>query len=122
MNTPSKPNKAKKIVKRKNNTRKPARPVRPAQPAQPAVRTSSQANPISRAGSRVNQRVVKTSSKNSVMIEQELHDRLSLHNANIGDLNFSLRWWDPNDLDLHVTCPCGTNINYMNKKCEKCGG
>lgn len=43
-------------------------------------------------------------------------------NARIGKLNFSLRWWDPNDLDLHVICPCGTEIYYANKKCTKCNG
>lgn len=51
-----------------------------------------------------------------------MHDRLNRHNANIGKLNFSLRWWDPNDLDLHVICPCNTEISFMNKKCTKCGG
>ena len=128
LKTPSKPKQTKKILKRKKKQPKlqkrfkKSRPTRPAQPSQPAVITSSQANPISRTGSRVNQRVSKTSSKNSVMIEQELHDRLSLHKANIGDLNFSLRWWDPNDLDIHVYCPCETHIFYSNKKCEKCGG
>ena len=56
------------------------------------------------------------------MIEQELHDRLTKNKANIGKLNFSLRWWDPNDLDLHLNCPCGTHIYFGNKKCPTCQG
>lgn len=59
---------------------------------------------------------------NQIIIEQELQDRLGKHKANIGKLNFSLRWWDPNDLDLHVICPCNTEICYYNKKCTRCGG
>lgn len=40
----------------------------------------------------------------------------------MGKFNFSLCWWDPNDLDLHVTCPCGTNIYFGFKTCPTCKG
>jgi hypothetical protein len=56
------------------------------------------------------------------MIEQELQYRLFRESGNISKLNFSLRWWDPNDLDLHVTCPCGTEIFYANRRCGTCLG
>jgi uncharacterized protein YfaP (DUF2135 family) len=39
-----------------------------------------------------------------------------------GKLCFSLKWWDANDLDLHVVCPCGTNIYHGNKICITCKG
>ena len=68
--------------------------------------------------------VVQTSSSlvPNYAIEQELHDRLVTNKANFGKLNFSLRWWDPNDLDIHVVCPCGTEIYFCNKKCQECQG
>lgn len=106
-----KPTKPKKRVT--NLTTQPTRPgvttvlaPAPTLPPTPAVTTSKP----------------RTASKNSIIIEQELQDRLGRHGANIGKLNFSLRWWDPNDLDLHVICPCNTEISFMNKKCHKCGG
>ena len=34
--------------------------------------------------------------------------------------NFALQWWNGNDLDLHVECPCGTHIYFRNKICQKC--
>lgn len=40
----------------------------------------------------------------------------------IGALNISLQWSDPNDIDLHVFCPCNTHISFANKKCNQCGG
>ena len=41
--------------------------------------------------------------------------------ATIGNLNFMLEWFDGNDLDLHVECPCKSHICFQNRKCEKCG-
>lgn len=32
-----------------------------------------------------------------------------------------MEWYDPNDLDLKVYCPCNTYISLSNK-CDKCGG
>ena len=34
--------------------------------------------------------------------------------------NFALEWWNGNDLDLHVYCPCRTHIYFANKYCEFC--
>ena len=97
----------------------PVRPAVPSRPAvQPAIRTGSRASQAVRTGSRAG----NTGAATGMVIEQELHDRLNRHGANIGKLNFSLRWWDPNDLDLHVECPCGTHIFFGNKKCGTCGG
>ena len=33
----------------------------------------------------------------------------------IGAINITLQWFDPNDLDLFVICPCGTEISHFNK-------
>ena len=50
-----------------------------------------------------------------------LKDRLVAAGAKIGHLSFALEWMDPNDLDLHIVCPCGTLINHGAKKCNNCG-
>jgi len=50
----------------------------------------------------------------------QLKERLKEAGATIGHLNFSLSWHDANDLDLHVTCPCGTHIYFGNKRCAEC--
>ena len=34
--------------------------------------------------------------------------------------NFTLKWHNGNDLDLHVECPCGTHIFYWSRKCKTC--
>ena len=137
--TPSKPvtKKVKKAKRSANKQNRPQTQQRRKQkktaarktaptvvPVVAAGRSASRASGIApaRTGSRAGQGAVRTSSKNSQIIEQELHDRLNRHGATIGQLNFSLRWWDPNDLDLHVTCPCGFHIFYGNKKCPTCGG
>ena len=31
-----------------------------------------------------------------------------------------MQWENGNDLDLHVLCPCGTHISYVDRICEKC--
>jgi len=31
-------------------------------------------------------------------------------------------WDDWNDLDLYVTCPCGSTLYYGNRECKTCGG
>lgn len=118
-NAVSKPKK--KLTKKQKNAsrapRKAAASVRAPAPAPapisifvpPAATTTgvarSSSKNLSRSGSK---NVARTGLNNQIVIEQELHDRLGRHNANIGKLNFSLRWWDPNDLDLHVICPCKT--------------
>ena len=99
-----KPAKKAKPVKKAVKKAKTPKKVRTA----PKAARVSAVAPAARSASRMSQGVNRTSSKNSVVIEQELHDRLNRHGATIGELNFSLRWWDPNDLDLHVICPCGT--------------
>ncbi len=38
---------------------------------------------------------------------QIVNERIIEENGTIGGLNFTLQWWDPNDLDLIVICPCG---------------
>ena len=42
--------------------------------------------------------------------------------ATSGKLEFALSWFNKNDLDLHVECPCGTHIYFNNSKCNNCGG
>ncbi|ETO06189.1 SAP DNA-binding domain-containing protein, partial [Reticulomyxa filosa] len=52
----------------------------------------------------------------------ELRERLRKENATFGELNFNLQWKDPNDLDLHVTCPCNSHIYFSSRECSTCKG
>jgi uncharacterized protein YfaP (DUF2135 family) len=45
-----------------------------------------------------------------------------IQGTQIGSMNVTLQWFDGNDLDMHVWCPCGTKICYSNKNCSSCGG
>lgn len=47
---------------------------------------------------------------------------MNSNSLNIGKFNFTLVWYDPNDLDLYVTCPCGNDISFRNRRCSGCGG
>ena len=93
-------------------TAKPRRSVAPSRPVSSVpVPVASVPTGVARSGSRNVSRSGPqnvAASNNNQIIEQELQDRLDRHKAKIGKLNFSLRWWDPNDLDLHVVCPCNT--------------
>ena len=40
----------------------------------------------------------------------------------MGKLNFTLSWYDPNDLDIFVTCPCGSKIGLGGKSSCDCEG
>ena len=40
----------------------------------------------------------------------------------MGKLNFTLSWNDPNDLDIFVTCPCGSMIGLGRKSTCDCFG
>eukprot|EP00300_Choanocystis_sp_HF-7_P010472 c16966_g1_i1.p1 GENE.c16966_g1_i1~~c16966_g1_i1.p1 ORF type:complete len:214 (-),score=19.82 c16966_g1_i1:323-964(-) len=48
--------------------------------------------------------------------------RLRGTRAVAGELEIALRWNDHNDLDLHVKCPCGTEIYFRNRTCPTCKG
>lgn len=39
----------------------------------------------------------------------------------MGKLNFTLMWYDPNDIDIEVICPCGSTL-ARGSKCATCGG
>ena len=47
---------------------------------------------------------------------------LTKHQAARGRLEIALGWSNLNDLDLHVTCPHGYEINYSNKESKCCNG
>ena len=51
-----------------------------------------------------------------------LNERLAgdFNSTEIGKLSITLDWYDPNDLDLHLTCPCGTHVFFGNKTCANC--
>jgi uncharacterized protein YfaP (DUF2135 family) len=40
----------------------------------------------------------------------------------MGKLNFTLSWNDPNDLDIFVTCPCGSVIGLGERSTCDCEG
>lgn len=50
----------------------------------------------------------------------EIDKRLEREQAKTGELQISLIWDGPSDLDLHVFCPDGTEIYYSRK--ASCGG
>lgn len=51
-----------------------------------------------------------------------LDERLKREGVQSGQLTISLMWDGKDDLDLFVTCSCGTEISFSNKKCPTCGG
>jgi len=48
--------------------------------------------------------------------------RLKREGAKSGEVVVSLLWDNSDDLDLHVTCPCGTHIFYGDRQCTTCHG
>jgi hypothetical protein len=52
--------------------------------------------------------------------EQSFLGRLTRAGARTGEVTVSLLWNDANDLDLHVECPDGNRISFVNK--QACGG
>ncbi|ETO05372.1 hypothetical protein RFI_32024 [Reticulomyxa filosa] len=65
-----------------------------------------------------------TNERNNECQEKDvaLRERLASEGATFGTLNFSLEWYSPNDLDLHVTCPCNSHIYFGSKRCNTCNG
>ena len=57
-----------------------------------------------------------------VSSDPAFRERINDYHLTTGSLTMSLIWDDPNDLDLHVKCPCGTHIHWNNRKCETCSG
>ena len=49
-----------------------------------------------------------------------LRARLEAHGAQTGDIQISLAWNTVDDVDLHVTAPCGQELYYSHK--SGCGG
>jgi hypothetical protein len=52
----------------------------------------------------------------------EIDDRLESAGGQVGDMNVSLAWEGPSDVDLHVTCPAGVRIYYANRTAQACRG
>lgn len=52
--------------------------------------------------------------------QDELDARLQDRGGQLGDLNFALFWNSVDDIDIHVTCPSGEQINYIAP--SGCGG
>lgn len=52
--------------------------------------------------------------------ENSFLGRLTRAGARTGEVTVSLLWNDTNDLDLHIECPDGKTISFMNK--QACGG
>jgi len=51
-----------------------------------------------------------------------IREKMEYYGVSMGNVTFTLSWKNWNDLDLHVTCPDGTDIYHGNKKCEQCNG
>ncbi|CAF3689900.1 unnamed protein product [Rotaria socialis] len=62
------------------------------------------------------------SSQLSVHDSKEIRERMTQYAVGQGDVTISLIWFDSNDLDLHVTCPCGTVLFFGNTRCSSCSG
>ncbi|CAF4947967.1 unnamed protein product [Rotaria sp. Silwood1] len=45
-----------------------------------------------------------------------IRERMNEYSVGEGDVTITLAWFDSNDLDLHVTCPCGTELYFRNPK------
>ena len=63
-----------------------------------------------------------SSSQLSISESTLVRERMNQYSVGEGDVTITLAWFDSNDLDLHVTCPCGTNIYFGNKHCPTCSG
>jgi len=64
----------------------------------------------------------KTESQRKLDIDAEISARLKREGAKTGDVAISLAWETKHDLDLHVFCPHGTEINFRKKIALCCGG
>ncbi|KAJ3086312.1 hypothetical protein HK100_008750 [Physocladia obscura] len=53
--------------------------------------------------------------------EEVVAARLARENCRNGEVQATLSWSDPADLDLHAYCACGAHIYFANKECQ-CGG
>merc|ERR1712137_26598 len=42
------------------------------------------------------------------------------YKAKDGEIVFGLKWFDWNDLDIHLVCACGEEICFSNRKCAHC--
>jgi hypothetical protein len=63
-----------------------------------------------------------SSSQLSIRDSKLIRERMNEYSVGEGDVTITLAWFDSNDLDLHVTCPCGTDLYFGNKKCSTCEG
>ncbi|ETN98942.1 hypothetical protein RFI_38545, partial [Reticulomyxa filosa] len=65
-----------------------------------------------------------TNERNNEYQEKDvaLRERLAREGVTFGTLNFDLLWHSPNDLNLHVTCPCGSHIYFGSRQCNTCNG
>ncbi|CAF1228226.1 unnamed protein product [Rotaria sordida] len=63
-----------------------------------------------------------SSSQLSIRDSKLIRQRMKDYSVGEGDVTITLVWWDSNDLDLHVTCPCGTELYFGNKRCSSCAG
>ncbi|MCF8479931.1 MAG: hypothetical protein K9H25_05830 [Rhodospirillum sp.] len=52
--------------------------------------------------------------------QDEFAERVANEGGRDGDVTVTLSWDGPSDLDLHVVCPDGTEINFQNARA--CGG
>ncbi|WP_412508885.1 hypothetical protein [Roseovarius sp. SYSU LYC5161] len=46
--------------------------------------------------------------------DEQINDRAERSGATRGDLTFTVIWDGPDDLDLHVTCPAGDTLSFLN--------
>ncbi|CAF0951811.1 unnamed protein product [Adineta steineri] len=63
-----------------------------------------------------------SASQLSIRDSAVVRERMNEYSVGQGDVTITLAWFDSNDLDLHVICPCGTKLYFGNKKCPTCAG
>ena len=67
-------------------------------------------------------KIINVTMLNDELDSLDILERVIKQGGTIVEFMVTLSWSDWNDLDLHVVCPCGTEVYYGRKQCVKCKG